>query len=867
MKRQRILVLTFTLFANYLSFGQDGLLDLSFNTIGAFNGTVVETKVQSDGKVVVVGQFTNYHDHQASHICRLNIDGTYDETFLSGTGFGIGGEPLCVEIQSDGKILVGGYFVSYNGITLDRTPVIRLNTNGTIDNTFDAADHTFTGPKYMGSVTVRDLLIQPTGKIIAVGDFDYTIYTYISPSAYTEYIIRDIIRLNTDGTHDNTFNIGTGSNSSFQIAGVRAQADGALVIAGAFSEINGVSRNKICRVDSEGNLDNSYNLVAFSYGEVRDFEVVSNDNIVLVGSFTSFNGQAISRIVKLNSNGIVDNTFSCILSNDLQQIAIQSDGKYIISGSARNTIEGNDIQNVLRLNTNGSFDQSFTNLDFTLYESNSYTAITIQPDDKILIGGTFNSYNNINCNNIVRLNSNGDVDVPFNLSKGPGGEVTVAKALSDGKILVAGNFGTCNNEALNIFCRFNSNGSIDGTFNTGSGFHYIFFGDDVPKIYSINVQSDGKYLVAGAFQVYNGVGRNNLVRLNPDGTIDNSLQPLGVNNVIRNAIIQPDGKILLIGLFDIFSDVNGNYSAKKIIRLNHDGSLDLDFFLNKGTGANLTLYSSCLQADGKILIGGQMTSFNGTPVGRMTRLNSDGSIDNSFNIGTGANDWVMSIQMIDDGRILITGHFTSFNGTAAAGLAILNSDGTVDPSFQNFYQDGRVSCVYQQKDHKLLVGGVFSNFGPTHENLVRLNSDGTVDPTFNAPAFGGFLNNIYPYDETRIIINTNMYDHYTINGLCRVFIDDPITNANHQENLKKDLSFILYPNPLHGNLLTLKLDEGLSQNNQLSIYDATGVKIYEQLNISHDCFISSSSLKSGVYLIKLTDLETNVVYYKRLVVE
>ena len=862
-----LLLLIIVVYSNSKSLGQDGLLDPTFNSIGAFNGKVYETKVQSDGKIISIGEFTNFRDRAAAHICRLNSDGTYDDSFVYGTG--ISGEVYCIEIQSDGKILLGGHFYSYNDMPTNYAPVIRLNEDGTLDNSFDAIDHTFAGPRYMGSIAITDLLIQPTGKIIAVGDFDFTIKTYTSPTTYTTYVIQDIIRLNTNGTYDNTFNIGTGSDASPRLVGVQAESNGSLIIVGGFTKINGINRNKICRVDSEGNLDLTYNPTTFSYGSFQDFQIDANNKVTLVGNFTLFDGQSVSNIIRINTDGTIDNTFNCLSPSELTDIEIQSNGKYIISGEGKNSIEANYTYNLVRLNTNGSFDATFTYLNFSIYEPSSYTAITIQSDDKILVGGAFNSYNNINCNNMVRLNLNGDVDIPFHHAKGSGGGASIAKTLPDGKILLAGTFGIYNNEIQNIVCRLNSDGTVDETFNSGTGFHYNSFGTDLPQVNSIVLQSDGKYFVCGRFQEYNGVNQPFVTRINTNGSIDNSLSLAGgVNHVVNNGLIQPDNKIVLVGKFDKFYDDGGwPYSANHIIRLNSDGSLDNDFFLNKGTGTDLEIFTSCLQADGKILIGGQMTSFNGTPCGRMARLNSDGTIDNTFNIGTGANNWVQSIQMINDGRILITGMFGSFNGTPAGGLAILNTDGSVDASFATFSHNGAVSCVYQQQDHKLLVGGVFSNLGSNHINLIRLNQDGTIDPTFNTSAPEGFLNNIYPYDESRVIINTNMYDHYTINGICRVFIDETSTNISKQESVENNMSFTIYPNPLHNNLLNIRLDKGFSTNNKLTIYSSNGVMIYEKNNVSHEFAIPSSKLTNGIYLIKLTDLKNNVVRSQRLIVE
>src|SRR5207248_1147872 len=139
--------------------------------------------------------------------------------------------------------------------------------------------------------------------------------------------------------------------------------------------------------------------------------------------------------------------------------------------------------------------------------------------------------------------------------------------------------------------------------------------------------------------------------------------------------IQPDGRILMGGSFSVYNGTTRN----SIARLNTDGSLDTTFTV--GTGANNAVFAIAIQVDGRIVIGAHFTSFNGTARNRITRLNSDGSLDTTFNIGTGANSAVRAIAVQPDGRILIGGQFTTYNGTARNNIARLNADGSLDTTF------------------------------------------------------------------------------------------------------------------------------------------------------------------------------------------
>src|SRR5205814_1510611 len=113
-----------------------------------------------------------------------------------------------------------------------------------------------------------------------------------------------------------------------------------------------------------------------------------------------------------------------------------------------------------------------------------------------------------------------------------------------------------------------------------------------------------------------------------------------------------------------------------IARINSDGSLDSSF--DPGSGANNEVDGIAVQDDGKILIGGLFTTYNGTARNRIARINSDGSLDPSFDPGSGANNPVFSLALQPDSKVLVVGQFTSFNGTSVKRIARLNSETLVN---------------------------------------------------------------------------------------------------------------------------------------------------------------------------------------------
>ncbi|HQI70853.1 MAG TPA: delta-60 repeat domain-containing protein, partial [Bacteroidales bacterium] len=288
----------------------------------------------------------------------------------------------------------------------------------------------------------------------------------------------------------------------------------------------------------------------------------------------------------------------------------------------------------------------------------------------------------------------------FDAGTGANRAVYTTSLQSDGKIIIAGSFTYFNGSSRRRIARLNTDGSVDITFDPGSG------ASQNSTIYTTSLQSDGKIIIGGNFTSYNQVQRSRVARVNIDGTLDATFNPgsgTGMNSTVYTSVVQSDGKIIIGGYFSSYNTKSRNCIA----RVSNNGSLDTT--LNPGTGANNTIYAVAVQADGKILIGGSFTTFNGTSINRIARLNADGSLDASFNPGTGASGTVRTIALQNDGKIIIGGNFNSFNGTTVNRIARLNSDGTVDNSFvAGNGASANVRKAVVQTDGKIVIGGEFT---------------------------------------------------------------------------------------------------------------------------------------------------------------
>jgi uncharacterized delta-60 repeat protein len=354
-------------------------VDSGFTVGTGFNQYVGNSALQSDGKIIVVGNFTSYNGNTVGRIVRLNSNGSNDNTFT--TGSGANNDINAVGIQSDGKILIGGAFTSYDGNSTNNT--VRINTDGTYDNTFNIG----TG----FNNTVRGLSIQSDGKIIFVGDF----------SEYSGTPCNNIIRLNSDGTIDGTFT-SQGFNNS--VNNLKIQSDGKIVVVGSFSDYNGTPCSGIARINSSGSTDTTFitNTGTGFQGNPYTLDIQSDGKIVVVGSFSTFNGVSVGNIVRINTNGTYDSTFVTGdgFSNQAVSVKFDSTGKILIGGYFTR-YSGITSSRFVRLNSNGSFDSTF-NIG-TGFDVEAVTTILIQPDNKIITGGNFTSFNGTSRIRLARL--------------------------------------------------------------------------------------------------------------------------------------------------------------------------------------------------------------------------------------------------------------------------------------------------------------------------------------------------------------------------------------------------------------------------------------------------------------------------------
>ncbi|MEO6034418.1 MAG: delta-60 repeat domain-containing protein [Verrucomicrobiota bacterium] len=352
-------------------------------------------------------------------------------------------------------------------------------------------------------------------------------------------------------------------------------------------------------------------------------------------------------------------------------------------------------------------------------------SMAIQPDGKILVCGNFTSFNGQPKGNIARLNPDGSVDPTFTASVSYW--VRYMAIQQDGKIVIGGYFNYVEGQSRNLLARLNPDGSLDNTFDVGTGcvggMGVAVDGKTNAFVFAIAVQPDQKILVGGNFTNYNGVQRRGVVRLNTNGVIDTNFSGNGVNNWLRSMRIQDNGQIILTGWFTEYN----NRTYNRMVRVNSDGSADPTF--NAYFGDYTSAYTSAGLEGGKMIVGGHTINTNSVFQQEVVRLNVDGTYDTNFNNGgQGANDKIESVAIQSDGKIVIGGYLSLYNGVGVQNIARLNADGSLDASFTASVNSW-IWTVLIQKDGKILICGGFTDVNGVSRNGIARFASAFAAPT------------------------------------------------------------------------------------------------------------------------------------------
>lgn len=674
--------------ARYLT---NGTLDTGFAFDGTYYNTsagefdfpsheVIDLEIQSDNKIV--GLTTSYLSNANKfRLFRLNTNGIIDNTLNVNDNFGDSDFPVALSIQSDGRMIVNGYY--YNG----STPTIfiaRYTANGSADTSFNTTGRRAFSISNTTAVNVTDLLLQSDGKIIMSGKY------------FSNGNALFLIRMNTNGSFDTTFSgdgfQGASINVQFGSAGkIALQSDGKIVQMDSF--YNSTTENEdmlLVRYTANGELDNTF----FNGGS--GFTLAFNSLGDKVGCMSIVNNKLF----------ISGNTETSIVDNNM------AFARYNLNTfTADNSFGTNGLQQL--------------NIAFPTYEEVIQSAV--QSDNKVVVL-TKVYINNLFFNGLQRFNENGTLDTSF----GSNGKIALGFYFTEFDAIAVDN---ANNIILSgyqslssgMVLRITPAGALDTTFGNQGITYFEEDLDFLPRINSIKIAPNNK-IVLGGGNVVNDIIDYLLIRVNSNGTLDttfgnNGISLVGLNNVseiINDIEILSDNKIVAVGRTN--ENFANDYQAV-ILKFNSVGLLDPTF---NGNGKYLTERpvdffmkgDLAVQNNGKLLVTFESLFDNFI----LYRLNSNGTIDSTFGAGGVVSSFIngedystqLHYNSINQNITLIG--TTLENEIGKFALTRYNTNGEIDFSFgdngiviSDIGSTSQVISATPTNDGKLVVSGWLFN--------------------------------------------------------------------------------------------------------------------------------------------------------------
>lgn len=615
-------------------------------------------KVQPDGKILVGGDIKFFAEQSVQNLVRLNADGSLDESFT----FSHEGsyKVVDIELQSNGDIIVlkRGY-ESSTGVIYNSSGLLQLAPDGTVKHVIDDLSNS------------EKIAVQGDDRILLCGGSFYS-------NGY-------LYRYESDLTADILFNSAVHFDNI--LMDVKVDND-KIFVSGMFSNVSGVAKNDIVKLNLDGTIDNSFD-TGSGTEDLAGSITIQGDGKLLIGNayINSFNGTMASGMIRLNADGSVDNTFNPpYLSGGISEIVWANDKIYT---AASIDLNGSAATSLIALNSDGTLDAGFEPVLLDGYAADETIALM----DTVILADQTSTAGNIF--GLSQFDVAGMYVETFNPAVGRIGTIATGKYVN-GKLIVGGEFVSIDGLTTYGVAKLNSDGSVDESF---------VLNENRGAVKQIEITSNQDVMVStGA----------NLFKLDLQGEVQSTFNFQFFKNLywVEKFRIAPDGKIYVGDSNDIH-------------RINADGSEDTSFDIGTGkccmAGAE---FDFDLQGE-KVIYGSFFTEFNGVSVNRLVRLNPDATVDASFNIGDGPDDAVSLVKVLDNNEIIVDGFFTQFDGVANGNNRVvkLSENGTIDPQFT----ENALFTIYfgfaEQFGNRVFLG--------TSTSLILKNLDGSTSSNMN----------------------------------------------------------------------------------------------------------------------------------------
>lgn len=678
----------------------NGLRDAGFVASAGFNGIVYGAAALPGVGYIVVGEFTTYQGQPANRIAKIDLSGNLDLTFNPPlTQNGANGIARAVAVSGT-SIYVGGDFSKYRNVTATR--IVKLDYDGAMDTTFN-------GPGTGLNNSVYTLGVN-NGYVYAGGAFT----TYQGAAA------NRIAKIHaTSGALDTVFNPATSSDNGVN-SNVRAIGfvGTDVLIGGEFTTWRGVTCKKLIWV-SETAVINNTPLGASVNNNVNAIYVTAT-NIYVGGAFTSYKGAVANRIAKLSLAGAMDTTFNPTTSanNGMGNgtvFAIYSDGSNVYAAGSFSLYRSANAPRVVKIQSSGAQDTTYspTSMTVPVGAGGTINAI-VGTAEGIVLAGAVVTYRAVGITNgIAKLNSSGVLDTTFSPQSGANGFNAAVRslALNGTTLYVGGDFTTYKGAPANYIAKLDANGALDTTFNPSSG------SNGANNVVRAVATSGSDLFIGGDFTTYRGTAAVRLAKINAANGLLNVAfaTATGLNNSAY--ALATNGTDLYVG--GVFT-THKSLIANRLAKVDYNTG-DLDQTFNPQTGGNamnptgtVYVYSLVMSATG-VYAGGTFSIYRGASgINRVAKINTDGSLDATFSHATGANSSVYGL-FVDGSDLYMVGALTTYKGVTAKGLARANaSTGAITSSFTSAggvdSTSGAAWSIMKEASGKMSVGGAFTRY-------------------------------------------------------------------------------------------------------------------------------------------------------------
>lgn len=765
---------------------------------------ITVTKELFDGKILIGGVIKFYKDKEVGNLIRLNADYSLDETFLFNDPNKL--HIKKVQFQSNGNIIVLASVANLYNNAFEKATIFQLNSNGEIKSQI-------TGLEDITSIAIQndnkvlissgtmaidrgyvrrynsDLTIDKTFKQDVLFDkkvndikvFGSAIYASGLFSTVNGIVKNGIVKLNSDGTVDTTFDIGDGMTKNIEFS-IALQEDGKILIGGNFKRVvNNVPSYNICRLNLDGSLDKTFLSQYYSY---PNSGIVVKDSYIYIASWLSDVTVPGAYVIKLNSNGTLNKKFTPIKLNEF----------------GMNDFTANFVGDKLFYN-NSEYTGNRYGLSICDLEGNSVDSSGLQPS----VIGSFES-----------------------------------GAYFDGKLVVKGDFVKVNEVETFGIALLDEKGSVDKSF---------VFPKYLGDIKQFQIIDNTTIFVST---------KDLFVKLDNKG------------NVLKEFKFKVDSKLLAIEQFKVLD--NGKILITDqwgLYLLNEEGKQEIEYKLNTNpyywnTGINFELQ------DDKIICKAQFETNTAGYKSRskVMRFNLDGSIDTEFNISD-SELGIGKIKVLDSGDIIVAGTFVNFNGISVPNqLLKLSKDGIPDLKFIENLEIPKIGIsggkYYDYRKIEEIDSIIYITQGDS--NITALYLDGMPKFDFEMPVVIDNINDIIPLKETveessqtsrKLGTDGNFMfaigTKNNVEGMSSIIVKVNLEGKSLSTPTipEKSVSNVqIYPIPVKEKM-NLSFSNSFAPT-KISVYSVNGKELYSSITQSTDEIeVDMSKFNSGIYFIKV----------------